>query len=188
MRAVRLVAGFFTLIILAAAPARADTFISPFLGFNFGGDSANCVSLRNCEDRRTNFGIALGVRNGIFGLEQEFGYAPDFFGRTEGGSNAVLTVMSNLLLVIPAGPIHPYGVIGIGLIRPHMKLDVESLTLDKNALAYDIGGGVNIYLVRSVGIRGDVRRLKTLSNVTLGFLSGEKLEFWRGSAGLTFRF
>ena len=188
MRSFRRVAGFIALIVLAAAPARAEGFITPFFGFNFGGDSANCVSLRNCEDKRTNFGIAVGTQSGIFGFEQEIAYAPDFFGRTEGGRNAVLTVMSSLLVVIPAGPIQPYGVIGIGLIRPRMKLDAESLAFEKNALGYDIGGGVNIYLVRSVGIRGDVRRLKTLSDITLGFFSGEQLEFWRGSAGVTFRF
>ena len=29
---------------------------------------------------------------------------------------------------------------------------------------------------------------KTLSNVTLGIFNNEKLEFWRGSAGVTLRF
>jgi hypothetical protein len=185
---VAVLAVFAGLVMLAAAPAHAQAFISPYVGFNFGGDSANCVSLSNCEEKRTNFGVSIGTRRGIFGLEQDIAYAPDFFGTTEGGSNAVLTVMSNMLLVIPAGPIQPYGVIGIGLIRPRMKFDAASLELGKNALGYDIGGGINIFLVRAVAIRGDVRRMKTLSDVTLGFLSSEKLEFWRGSAGVTFRF
>jgi hypothetical protein len=188
MRVCHRIAVFAVFALLAAAPAQAEGFISPYIGFNFGGDSANCVTLRSCEDRRTNFGLSIGTRRGIFGVEQDIAYAPDFFGKTPGGSNAVLTLMSNMLLVIPAGPVQPYAVVGIGLIRPRMKFDAESLALGKNALGYDMGGGLNLFLVRGLAIRGDVRRLKTLSNVTLGFLSGEKLEFWRGSAGVTFRF
>ena len=174
--------------LLAAAPAGAQGFISPYIGFNFGGDSANCEALRDCEDRRTNFGLSIGTRRGVLGVEQDIAYAPDFFGKTPGGSNGVLTLMSNLLLVIPAGPIQPYGVVGIGLIRPRMKLDAASLSLSNNALGYDIGGGINIYLARAFAIRGDVRRLKTLSDITLGLFSNEELEFWRGTAGVTFRF
>ena len=55
-------------------PARADGFISPFIGFNFGGDSSNCASLTNCEDKRTCFGVSLGTVRGVFGFEEDFGY------------------------------------------------------------------------------------------------------------------
>lgn len=176
------------LLTLASTPARAEGFISPFIGFNFGGDSANCASLRNCQDKRTNFGLSIGTRHGIFGLEEDLGYAPDFFGKAPGADNAVLTLMSNMLVVIPAGPIQPYGLVGLGLIRPHMKFDTASLAFQQNALGYDIGGGVNIFLLHGVGIRGDVRHLKTLSDITLGVFSSDKLEFWRGSVGVTFKF
>ena len=63
-------------------PARADGFISPFLGFNFGGDSANCESLTNCEDKRPSGASSLGTTDGIFGFEEDIAYAPDFFGKT----------------------------------------------------------------------------------------------------------
>ena len=180
--------GFVALMmILVAESAHAEGFISPFIGFNFGGDSANCLSLRDCEERRANFGLSMGIRRGIFGLEQDIAYAPDFFGETEGGSNAVLTVMSNLMLIIPAGPLQPYGVVGLGLIRSHMNLDSGLLEQGDNALGYDIGGGLNIYF-GPVGIRGDVRRMKSLDDITLGVFNGQKLEFWRGSAGVTFKF
>lgn len=182
--------GFAALLVtLVSAPARAQGFISPFAGFNFGGDSAaNCVSLTNCEEKRLNWGVALGTTHGVLGFEEEIAYAKDFFGKTPGGENSVLTVMSNLLVVIPAGPIQPYGLFGIGLIRPHMKFDTSSLSFDNNALGYDVGGGLNIFLTHGLGLRGDVRHLHTMQDVTLGVFSGEKLHFWRGSAGLTFRF
>jgi hypothetical protein len=173
---------------LVAVPASAQGFISAFAGYDFGGDSANCISLQNCEDKRLDAGMSIGTVNGIFGFEEDIAYAPDFFGKITGGSNGVLTVMSNLLLVVPAGPIQPYALVGLGLIRPHLQLDSINLALDKNALGYDIGGGINVFLAHAVGIRGDIRHLHTLQDVTLGVFSNDQLDFWRASAGLTFRF
>lgn len=188
MRALHLIAGAAAIVTLAAVPARAEGYISPFIGFNFGGDSANCASPRNCDEKRTNLGVSIGTSHGAFGFEGDIGYARDFFGKTADGNNAVLTVMSNVLVVIPAGRVQPYALIGIGLIRPHVKLDATSLALSKNSLGYDIGGGLNIFLLRRIGVRGDVRRLKTLDNISLPLFSSDKLEFWRGSVGVTFRF
>jgi opacity protein-like surface antigen len=172
----------------SAVTARAQAFISPYAGYNFGGDSANCISLQNCEEKRLNLGVSFGTTHGILGFEEDIGYARDFFGKTPGSSNSVLTVMSNLLIVVPAGPIQPYALVGLGLIRPHAQFDATSLALDKNAFGYDIGGGINIFLAHAIGVRGDVRHLHTLQNVSLGIFSSDQLDFWRASAGLTLRF
>ena len=174
-----------------AAPARAQGFISPFIGYNFGGDSSfYCASFSNCEDKRLSWGVAFGTTNGVLGFEEEIAYTKNFFGeRTgSGGDNAVLTVMSNILLVVPAGPVRPYALIGLGLIRPHEKFNSSSLDLSANTLGYDIGGGINLFFVPNVGLRGDVRHLHTLQDVTLGVFNGQHLDFWRASAGLTFKF
>ena len=189
MKAIRLAALAALFAVASAVPARADGFITPFLGFNFGGDqAAHCASLTNCEDRRLDWGVALGSTSGIFGFEEEIAYSKNFFGKTPGGDNAVLTLMSNLMLVLPAGPIRPYGLVGLGLIHPHIKFDSSAFDVSNNALGYDIGGGVNIFFSPAVGLRGDVRHFHTLQDVTLGLTSEAKLDFWRGSAGLTFRF
>jgi hypothetical protein len=188
MRSFRVIAGAVALVALAAGPARADGFISPFIGFNFGGDSDHCASFNNCEEKRTNWGVSFGSTNGIFGFEEDLAYAPAFFGKTPGADNSVLTLMSNLMVVIPAGPIRPYGIVGLGLIRPRGKLDPSSLALDQNTLGYDIGAGLNIFPLHSVGLRGDIRHLHTLQDLNLGVLGHDKLDFWRGSVGLTFRF
>ena len=161
-----------------ARPAHAEGFLTPFVGFNFGGDSANCISLSNCDEKRLNWGVSFGSRHGIFGFEEDIGYAPSFFGKTEGGDNAVLTVMSNLMVVVPAGPIQPYALAGLGLVRPHAKFDSSSLSLDQNALGYDVGGGVNVFLAHGVGIRADLRHLHTLQDITLGNLfSSQPVDF-----------
>ena len=176
------------LLVSMASPARAQGFIAPFIGFNFGGDSSNCASLSSCEEKRLNWGASLGTVNGVLGFEEEIGYASQFFGKTPGGDNAMLTLMSNLMVVIPAGPIQPYGIIGIGLMRSHAQFNTSSLSLSNNSLGWDIGGGLNIFLAHSIGVRGDIRRLKTLQDVTLGVFGNDKVEFWRASAGLVFRF
>ena len=134
MHALRTTLAVGVLLISMASPARAQGFIAPFIGFNFGGDSSNCASLSSCEEKRLNWGASLGTVNGVLGFEEEIGYASQFFGKTPGGDNAMLTLMSNLMVVIPAGPIQPYGVIGIGLMRSHAQFSATSLALDNNSL------------------------------------------------------
>jgi hypothetical protein len=156
------------IVFVLPASAHAAGYITPFLGFNFGGDSANCIALTNCEEKRANWGVSAATIRGVVGFEQELAYAPDFFGQAAGESN---------------------GVLGVGLIRPHVKLDAASLAVDKNAVGWDIGGGVNVSLTNHLGVRGDVRHIKTMKDVSLGGLfSTEQLDFWRASVGLTFRF
>ena len=43
----------------SARQASAQGFISPFLGYNFSGDSG-CPQITNCEDKHANFGVAFG--------------------------------------------------------------------------------------------------------------------------------
>jgi hypothetical protein len=176
-----------TVLALGEAPARADGFITPYAGFNFGGDAASyCAHLTNCDDRRLNWGVAFGGTGGIFGFEEDIAYSPDFFGKVPGQSSSVLTVMSNLMLIVPAGPVQPYALVGIGLIRPHFS--ASNLTTDKNAVGYDVGGGLNLYFARHVGVRGDIRHIHTFEDVALSVFSGDRLNFWRASGGVTFRF
>lgn len=189
MRILQRAACAAALLVAAAAPARADGFITPSIGFDFGGDvAATCASLTNCEEKRINWGLTMGSTQGIFGFEADIGYAPSFFGETPGGDNAVFHFMTDFMILIPAGPVQPYGFIGLGIIRPHAKFTPSTLDASQNAFGHDIGGGLNIFFVHSVGIRGEVRHLQTFKDINLGVFSNEKLDYWRGSAGLTFRF
>jgi opacity protein-like surface antigen len=180
------------LVALSALPARAEGFFVPYIGFNYGGNSSNCASFNNCEDKHTNFGVAFGGMGKVIGFEQDIAYAKDFFGKVPGADNSVFTFMSNMLIGVGTGPVRPYGVFGFGLIRPHTSLNIASTVTDfsKNAWGYAVGGGVTGYFSRHVGIRGDIRRMQTLQDVTiLGSLTGtilvnQKLDFWRASIGL----
>jgi opacity protein-like surface antigen len=173
-----------------AAPARADGFVSPFVGYNFGGDSG-CPQITNCDDKRLNAGVAIGTLKSVFGFEEEFGYAKDFFGSAPNLESSVLTVMSNLMLVPNLGPVRPYALVGIGLVKTHVSLDAASLvTSENNNLGWDVGGGLIVFFGQHVGLRGDVRYVHSFQDLeTLGFTLGHnKLDFGRFAGALVFAF
>jgi opacity protein-like surface antigen len=172
-----------------SAPARAQSFISPFLGYNFGGDSG-CPNISDCQDKRLNAGVGLGITGSVFGFEEEFGYAKNFFGNAPGLDSSVLTVMTNLMLTPNVGPVRPYVLAGLGLLKTHVSLTPSSiLTSDDNNLAWDIGGGLVVMLGGHVGVRGDLRYFHSFQDLTLlGLtLGNSKLDFGRVSGGLVFR-
>jgi opacity protein-like surface antigen len=184
----------FAILALAAAtvPARADGFVTPILGYNFGGDSANCQALTNCEEKHLNFGVSLMAASGIFGFEEDVAYAKNFFASMPGTENNVFTAMSNLTAGVFAGPVQPYVLAGVGLIRSHVSLNPTATGAQtSNAFGYDLGGGINGFFSRSVGIRGDLRHFHTFQEVPIlraNLVPQENLDFWRASLGITFRF
>jgi hypothetical protein len=93
-----------------------------------------------------------------------------------------------MLIGVPGGPVRPYVVGGIGLVRPHVSLSNGLLGASSNALGYDLGVGLNIMFGSHVGVRGDLRRFKTFKDLDLLVFSGEKLSYWRASAGLALGF
>ena len=182
----RVLGSVAALFLLTAIPARADGFITPFVGYNFGGDSGNCPSLTNCNDKRTNFGVSIGAMGALFGIEEDFSFAKHFFGDTPGTDNSVFSAMTNVLVGIGVGPVQPYVLGGLGLIRSHVS--TVGLSADKNAFGYDLGGGVTVSIAPHVGIRGDLRHLHTVEDVNVLLFSGQHLNFWRGSVGLALKF
>jgi opacity protein-like surface antigen len=172
-----------------AATTHAQSFISPFIGFDFGGD-ANCPNITGCEDKRLNFGVSLGKMGSVFGFEEEFAYAKDFFGSAPTLNSSVLTVMSNVMFVPRIGPIRPYGLAGLGLIKTKVELTpISLLTTNNNNFGWDIGGGVFVG-GEHVGVRGDIRYFHSFQEQTIaGFvLSNPQLNFGRASAALMLMF
>ena len=177
-------------VLLVTPDARAEGFISPLIGYNFGGDSG-CPTISNCEDKRLNFGVGLGRAGAVFGFETEFAYAKDFFGSAPGVSSSVLTAMGNVMLVPNLGPIRPYGLIGLGLIKSNVEFTPDSLlNADNTDFGWDIGGGVFVFFSEHVGVRGDIRHFHSFQDLEIaGFsVSDTKLDFGRASAALVFKF
>jgi hypothetical protein len=183
--------------VLAPKDAGADGLIIPHVGINFGGDSGS--ELSNAFDaKRFNWGVSfLYMGAGVIGVEGDFAYSPDFFGKTDIGGSSVLSAMGNLVLGIPFGGqkgfgVRPYGLVGLGIIRAEGDAFDNPLSFNENKVAWDFGGGVMVFFAAHVGMRGDLRYIRTAEAVD--FLSigpdGEAghLDFTRGSLGFIFRF
>ena len=173
-------------------PARAQGFVSPLIGYDFGGDSG-CPQLRNCEDKHLNIGVALGVLGPILGFEAEIADARNFFGEVPGQSSSVVTVMGNLMIVPRLGPIHPYVVGGLGLMKTHVDFSTSTLleTTD-NSLAWDLGGGAIVLFSPHFGVRGDIRHFHSMQRSTVPLLdtifTDARLNFGRASASVVLAF
>jgi hypothetical protein len=173
-----------------ATEVRAQAFVSPFIGYDFGGD-ASCPQITNCQDKKLNAGVALGSMGSILGFEEEFAYAKDFFGKAPQLSSNVLTLMSNLMVVPAIGPVHPYVLGGLGLIKSHIEFTAASIfTSNNNDLGWDLGGGVILLMGGHLGVRGDVRYFHAFQNLSVGgfTISNAKLDFGRAAAGLVVKF
>jgi opacity protein-like surface antigen len=174
---------------IAPRPAAAQGFISPFIGFDYGGDSG-CPTATDCEDKHSNLGVAGGKLGAIAGAEVEFAYARDFFGDTPGADTSVLTLMTNVIVGPRIGLIRPFVLGGVGLIKSHVELDAGSILDSSNQFGWNIGGGVMLMFGDHIGVRGDIRRFKSFQDISIvDFnLSEEKLTYNRASAGLVLAF
>jgi opacity protein-like surface antigen len=188
---------FKTLIIASAAAgvlaplqARADGFVTPWVGSAFGS---------NINNGQTSIGVSAGgMGAGIIGGEADFGWSPSFFGtKSDFGNNTVMDLMGNLIIGVPIGGQHgagvrPYVVGGVGLLRTQIDGGtVAKVSSSDNMFAWDAGAGLMGFFSDHVGLRGDVRYLRGVSDFTTNVSSidvnGDKLHFWRASIGVTFR-
>lgn len=177
-----------SLLALPVARAQAQPYLAPFVGVNIGGD-AGCQTLTACEGQTSSVGLAVGTSNVLVGFEEEFGYARHFFGDGPGRGGNVLTLMSNLVVGPRIGVVHPYGVIGLGLIKTRVDLSLDGLATSDSSLGWNIGGGLELGGAR-VGVRGDMRYIHAVHDLGLPGLpfTDLRLDFGRASAGLVLRF
>lgn len=177
-------------VIGSIRPSSAQGFISPFYGYNFGGD-AGCPEITNCEDKHSNFGVAFGALGSVVGFEAEVAHTNDFLGaQSTGQSTNVLTFMGNFMLAPKFGPIQPYGVAGIGLIRTSVEGAGEDN--DESQAGYDLGGGLIAFFSAHVGVRGDVRYFHAFEVLDLSRFPNlareTKLDFGRFAVAVVFKF
>ena len=171
------------------AQARAEGYINPWAGVLFGNDQA---------EGDWTWGLNGGYMGaGIIGGEASFGFAPKFYG--DSVDNYVMDFMGNLIVGIPVGGtsgpgIRPFVTAGLGLIRTSIDSNVSNVDpFTSNDFGFNIGAGVMGYFSDHVGIRGDVRYLRTLNDDRfdedddlLGFDLGA-FDFWRATIGIVIR-
>lgn len=182
------------LVLLLAVPARADWFVSPLVGGNFGGDT-------NSDSRKAPFGVSFGYMGAsIVGAEAQVMYTPSFFGDKDViGGNNVFSLMGNVIVGAPLGTtehqIRPYVSGGLGLLRSRIGGSAGDLfDLTANDFGMNIGAGAMGFFSPHVGLRGDVRYFRSL-NGDRSFLdpfdlssSGSRFNFWQATGGVAFKF
>lgn len=182
-----LIAAAMAAVAVAATPrrAQAQTFLTPFAGATFGEDAPN---------QQFTGGASLTFMGTVAGFEVDFGYTPDFYDKNDNaviiGSNNVTTLTGNLVIGVGAGPIRPYVVGGVGLVRSHVNGTDLFDDVSANDFGVDAGAGLTVMLSNHVGLRGDVRYFHSLQDPPGGAVDLQlgKFDFWRGTGGIAFKF
>jgi len=178
------------LVLGTAGKASAEGFISPFIGYNFGGNSG-CPEIANCENKTRNLGVSFGTLGNVVGGEFEFNFIDNFFGDTPGASSNVFTLMGNVMFAPKVGAVQPYVVTGFGLMKTNVEFTtVGLLDSNHNNFAWDIGGGVFGFFGSHFGIRGDLRYFHSFQSISiLSFaLDEQKIDYGRVSGGVILKF
>ena len=179
------------------ATARADILLIPFIGVNFAGNSGRELS-RAIDAGRLDWGASFAYMGaGVLGFEADIGYSPDFFGRTDLGGSSVLTATGSLMLGIPFGGqtgvgFRPYVLAGLGVLQSEVDALEGAPSLDNTEAAWNFGGGAMFFFGTNVGLRTDLRYVRTFGRVDLditdGIVTRGRLDFARASAGMIVRF
>ena len=180
------------------AEARADFFITPFLGSEFAG-STTLLDLDTgaASSKHWTFGgSAAWLSDRILGVEADFSLVPGFFQNSSGTGlvvgSRVTTLTGSVIVALPLSvtreSLRPYAVGGLGLLHATSE-DILSLNESGDWLGLQIGAGAIGLITNRAGVRFDLRHLRALSRDTT--LRGEqtsKLSFWRATVGVTLRY
>jgi opacity protein-like surface antigen len=190
-RLVLAVLGLTASILAVPARANADILLTPFAGVSFSEDV-----------RKANYGASVAFGSLI-------GFEVDVSQTRLGSFNDIplvdvdahaTTMMANLMVRFPAGPVQPYASAGVGVIRISADLDVpvfgEILDVSAQNLGTNVGGGIYLLPSPNIGIRGDFRYFRTVgdldwedfSDFDLNDLPLPAIDFWRATVGVTIRF
>ena len=177
-------------LVVTAAPARADWLFTPYLGVTFGGDT---------NGQNVTYGASFGwMGAGVFGWEADLNYTPEFFEGDDDeidfidGSN-VTSAMFNAIVGAPVGGqfgpgFRPYFSGGIGLLSREVQSEDDLFDVTSTEWGFNLGGGAMGFATDHVGFRGDLRYIRSFED-----LEGDNpfdagtFDYWRGTAGVTFR-
>lgn len=193
---------FLVIAMLAALPAsaRADFFIIPFTGMKFGGSTSIVDFELAAGKKKFILGVAARVVNdGVLGYEVEFGNIAGFFGNEEVAANTPLVksgnyvndLMGSVVLSLPpgftGGGLRPYAVAGAGLIHARTEDYLELVLVRRTVPAFNFGVGAIGMFTNNVGVRFDLRHLRSFANdPPLGGV-GHSISYSRFTIGLMIR-
>ena len=180
-------------LVLSPGAARADWLFTPNIGAGFGGDASGREHL--------TYGATIGwMGAGIFGWEADFAYTPEFFSGDDDdvelfSDSNVTSFMANALVGIPiggqaGGGFRPYVTGGLGVLQSSVGDADDLFEVDNSDFGFNLGAGAMGFATDHVGFRGDVRYYRSFEDpdednefdVGIG-----NFDFWRATAGVTFR-
>ncbi|MEZ5289942.1 MAG: outer membrane beta-barrel protein [Vicinamibacterales bacterium] len=183
----------------APTPAAADIFVSPFMGVKFRG-ATNDLDFDNdvgARDTKLSLGVSgVAISDSGLGLELEVAHQPRFFERTRDNlvtRSGVTTLSGNVMLALPLRitreSLRPYAVAGLGWMHASSRNGIDFLEFSNDFLGLTLGAGAVGFVSDVVGLRFDVRYLKSISSADVSEVSGDsaRLRFWRATVGLVFR-
>jgi hypothetical protein len=187
------IAGLVAFVLVSSSTAAADTIFTPYLGSTFAANFGGAE-----PPRKFVYGgdlMWLG-RSGL-GFEVDFAYHPNFFEPGEDeelfdfdSDGNVVTLMGNVVFGHSGGGIRPYVTGGFGLMRSNIE-DLTGLFTDLSDSAWGVnaGGGLRLGSPK-VGVRGDLRYFRQLSDIEISGVDFELGDFsyWRGTVGVSVGF
>ena len=180
-------------LVLLPGTARADWLFTPNIGGGFGGDASGREHL--------TWGASIGwMGAGIFGWEADLAYTPEFFEPDDDDldiieNSNVTSFMGNVLIGIPiggqtGGGFRPYFSGGVGVLQSNVESSESLFTVDNSEFGFNLGAGAMGFMTDHVGFRGDLRYVRSFEDLeaddSTPFSVGS-FDYWRGTAGITFR-
>jgi opacity protein-like surface antigen len=180
-------------LVLAPASARADWLFTPNIGTTFAGDAS--------DREHWSYGLSIGwMGAGVIGWEADAQFTPEFFEANDGdldfdGGNNVFTLMGNVIAGIPIGGqsgagIRPFGLIGFGLIKQRAEASEAGIDISENDFGFNVGGGVMGFFTTNVGLRGDIRYVRSFQSFTddpTDVFDLGNFDYWRTNVGVVIR-
>jgi hypothetical protein len=192
----------FLIVMLLAVPevARADFFIAPFAGMKFGGSTSIVDFERAAGSKKLVLGIAARqVSDRVIGYEVEFANIAGFFGNEEVSSITPLVkpgsyvndltggVVFSLPPGVTRGGLRPYAVIGAGLIHAQSEDAFDVIKVRRTVAAMSLGIGAVGMFTNNVGVRFDLRHLRSLTSDAPTGSVGHQIAYSRFTIGLLVR-
>ena len=176
-------------LVMTPGTARADWLFTPNAGTTFGADASG--------NEHFTYGASIGwMGAGVFGWEADLSYTPEFFEAGDGDfdpvdNSNVTSAMLNAMIGIPiggqtGGGFRPYFTTGLGLLQREVESSNDLFDVNSNEWGFNLGAGAMGFMTDHVGFRGDVRYIRSFEDLERTVDAGS-FDFWRGTAGLTFR-
>jgi hypothetical protein len=168
----------------AAAPVGAETILAPYVGSTFGAGATDSFG----DTSHLVYGGTISfLGEGAVGFELDGQYSPNFFG--DGGNEGSL--MGEI--TIGGGELKGtrfFVAAGAGILESRIRNTSGFVDADRNSFGIELGASLVVPVSRSLGVKGDVRYFRGLTNVkpdTVGDIDLSGFHFWRASAGLAIR-